>query len=270
MGTRMRIRLIVRSVGSLLLALLGYWLGLAVAGILAPNPVWLCPAFTLMGALGGYAMAVRVVPFPLKRLFTNVKAAPLSTLMVGAAGLILGLIVAALLAVPLSKLPSPLGVGLPFVVAVWAGLSAQIVREGQVFHLLRLNFVQGKSHLRIVPPPRERVLLDTSAIIDGRTADVATTGFVSADLVVPKFVLAELRHIADSSDGARRVRCRRGFEALDRLRLEKGLPFRIAEDATGGEEVDPRFVAIAKAESAAILTTDFNLNRTATSRVCGC
>src|SRR5439155_23453464 len=80
---------------------------------------------------------------------------------------------------------------------------------------------------REVPGPRrdrgagdQRVLLDTSAIIDGRIADVVRSGFVRGTLIVPRFVLAELQYFADSGDASRRERGRRGLEMLARMQKE--------------------------------------------------
>ncbi|MFW5841545.1 MAG: hypothetical protein ACOCZE_13260, partial [Planctomycetota bacterium] len=59
------------------------------------------------------------------------------------------------------------------------------------------------------------ILLDTSVVIDGRIADIAETGILESDLVVPRFVLAELQKIADSSDKLKRNRGRRGLDVLN-------------------------------------------------------
>ena len=108
------------------------------------------------------------------------------------------------------------------------------------------------------------ILVDTSAIIDGRIADMSQTGFVQGTLVIPGFVLDELRHIADSSDSLRRTRGRRGLEVLSKLRKDGDLPVQILDaPLSNGSEVDAELVTLAKAMKAYILTTDFNLNRVA-------
>ena len=108
------------------------------------------------------------------------------------------------------------------------------------------------------------IVVDTSAIIDGRIAEIVETGFIYGTLVVPRFVLDELQHIADSSDTLRRNRGRRGLEILARMQKEPGTPVEIVEDAVPTEtEVDAKLVALALVRSRVILTNDFNLNRVA-------
>lgn len=108
------------------------------------------------------------------------------------------------------------------------------------------------------------MLLDTSAIIDGRIADIVTTGFVSGSLIVPQFVLAELQRIADSSDALRRGRGRRGLEILDQLKNSPFVKFEIIdEDIPKAKNVDDKLVRLAKQFKTKIVTTDFNLNRVA-------
>ena len=109
-----------------------------------------------------------------------------------------------------------------------------------------------------------RILVDTSAIIDGRIADLSQTGFVQGPLIITGFVLDELRHIADSSDGMRRSRGRRGLEILGRLQKDTDVAVQIIDvDDVDDPEVDGKLVKLAKRMKASILTTDFNLNRVA-------
>ena len=115
-------------------------------------------------------------------------------------------------------------------------------------------------------PPREDkcVLLDTSVIIDGRIADVSQTGFISGEMLVPRFILNELQHIADSSDALRRNRGRRGLDMLNRLQKESVVPIRITDmDAEDYREVDDKLIMLAKQLRCPIITNDYNLNRVA-------
>jgi uncharacterized protein YacL len=108
------------------------------------------------------------------------------------------------------------------------------------------------------------IVVDTSAIIDGRIAEIVESGFIYGTLVVPKFVLEELQHIADSSDTLRRNRGRRGLEILNRMQKDSTTPIEILdEDVPEVAEVDAKLVALARVRSKAILTNDFNLNRVA-------
>ncbi|MEO8230575.1 MAG: PIN domain-containing protein, partial [Chloroflexota bacterium] len=108
------------------------------------------------------------------------------------------------------------------------------------------------------------IVVDTSAIIDGRIAEIAESGFIYGTLVVPRFVLDELQHIADSADTLRRNRGRRGLEILARMQKESPTPVEIVDDDFPDiTEVDAKLVALAKRMSGPILTNDFNLNRVA-------
>ncbi len=110
----------------------------------------------------------------------------------------------------------------------------------------------------------DRILVDTSAIIDGRIADISETGFISGMLVVPRFVLEELQHIADSADSMRRNRGRRGLEILQRLQKEPAVTVDITDaDAESIHEVDAKLVKLARQWHCPIITNDFNLNRVA-------
>lgn len=98
-------------------------------------------------------------------------------------------------------------------------------------------------------------------IIDGRIADILDTGFLEGVLVVPLFVLEELQHIADSADVLKRNRGRRGLDILARMQKARKAPLLIYEGEAGEGPVDMRLVKLAKKLGAAILTTDFNLNK---------
>ena len=108
------------------------------------------------------------------------------------------------------------------------------------------------------------LLVDTSAFIDGRIADISKTGFLDGTLLVPRFILNELQHIADSPEAMRRARGRRGLDILNRLQKDSTVPVQISEvDAEDIPEVDGKLVKIARIYKCPIITTDFNLNRVA-------
>lgn len=108
-------------------------------------------------------------------------------------------------------------------------------------------------------------ILDTSAIIDGRVLEVAKTGFLDGTLLIPRFILGELQHIADSADPLRRGRGRRGFEVIDELKkIGDGTKVEVTSlDFPKVRSADDKLVRLAKKLSGRILTTDFNLNRVA-------
>ena len=105
-----------------------------------------------------------------------------------------------------------------------------------------------------------RKYLDTSVIIDGRIADVIKTGFLEGELVVPRFVLAELQHIADSGDGLRRARGRRGLDVLNRLDQKITID---ETDYPDVAEVDVKLLRLCRDKGGVVVTNDYNLNKVA-------
>ena len=107
-------------------------------------------------------------------------------------------------------------------------------------------------------------ILDTSVIIDGRIRDICQTGFIDGIVVIPRFVLNELQHIADSSDPLRRNKGRRGFEILRSLQSNPEIEIEITEeDFPDVQEVDAKLVHLSQKIGAKIITNDFNLNKVA-------
>ena len=133
--------------------------------------------------------------------------------------------------------------------------------------------LRGKDEFNLIVPyvrfvPHEvdvpLVVVDTSVLIDGRIARVCEAGFLTAALVIPRFVLDELRAVADSSDPHKQARGRRGLEVLNELRKIKHLDIRITEsEVTKREDVDAKLVFLAQSMRAKILTTDYNLAKMA-------
>ncbi|OGY24421.1 MAG: hypothetical protein A2172_01780 [Candidatus Woykebacteria bacterium RBG_13_40_15] len=109
------------------------------------------------------------------------------------------------------------------------------------------------------------IVVDTSVLIDGRIAEVAESGFLSGTLIVPRFILSELQHIADASDALRRGKGRRGLEVLEQLKKSKWIKTVIYTGNPPDEKnIDDKILGLAKGLKARILTTDFNLNKVAT------
>jgi uncharacterized protein YacL len=178
-------------------------------------------------------------------------------------GLILGLIMAKL-------------VGDAFSLAAMDADTLSRIRVGLTLIFCYLGMVmalRGKDEFNIIIPyvrlrrqdqGSDIILLDTSAIIDGRIVDICKTRFLGGRLVIPKFVLRELQQIADSTDPIKRQRGRRGLEILNNIQKEPGLDISInEEDFADMTEVDAKLVRLAKLMDAKILTVDFNLNRVA-------
>jgi uncharacterized protein YacL len=140
-------------------------------------------------------------------------------------------------------------------------------------YLATVIALRGKDEFNLVIPyvrfvPQEvdipLVVVDTSALIDGRIARVFESGFLTAALVIPRFVLAELQAVADSSDPHKQARGRRGLEVLGELRKVKNIDLRIHEsDVVKRDEVDAKLVFLAHSMRAKLLTTDYNLAKMA-------
>lgn len=108
------------------------------------------------------------------------------------------------------------------------------------------------------------VILDTSAIIDGRIADVFQTRIIKVPIILPKFVLSELQRVADSSDKIKRSRGRRGLDILKRIQNDPEMTVIIHDEELDEiREVDDKLIKLAKILEARIITTDFNLNKVA-------
>lgn len=197
-------------------------------------------------------------------------------LVFGLSGAIIGLLLGALASVPLSNLPSPIGRTLPIAVSVvLTFVMMGVMNSRQSALLAMMPFLNVKNpaapaasvDATVAPGSTSQlpqILVDTSVIIDGRIADIATAGFVPGRLSVPRFVLAELQNIADSDDAMRRGRGRRGLDVLNTLRELPDVEITIIEDdAPEIREVDAKLVALAQRFGCDVLTTDYNLNRVA-------
>ncbi len=259
----MSLELILRIVVLLVGGLLGWQVGGSLKGLVGTAYARFSPpAVAILGAaLGGmFALDVTVRPFNAIRL--RIRQIPARYLVTGLVGLVVGLIISALLALPLSLLPGPLGEVLPFVSALLfstLGITTMVMREKDILAMVRrLTSREG------VGGQDEIILVDTSVIIDGRIADICSTGFISGTLVVPRFILNELQHIADSPDVLRRNRGRRGLEILSRLQKDTETSVEISEiDVEGVREVDSKLVKLARDMDCSIMTNDYNLNSVA-------
>ncbi|GGG06849.1 PIN/TRAM domain-containing protein [Paenibacillus abyssi] len=222
-----------------------------------------------LGAFCGLAAAT-LLAGPVVRFMQQgtERAAGLPTveLVSGAAGLIGGLAVSALLYPALSGL-SGVWLFVPAVMTLffgYMGLRIGLLKKDE----LAIGYSAYMS-TRIAKEPEqeeswfeEHKILDTSVIIDGRIADICKTGFIEGTLVIPEFVLEELQHIADSSDLLKRNRGRRGLDILNKIQKELDVRVLIYEgDFEEIGEVDSKLVKLAKVLRGKVVTNDFNLNK---------
>jgi uncharacterized protein YacL len=243
-------------------------------------------------AAGSALLAFIITPYITVVPYRWMREAAASDLVAAVIGLIVGLIISFLIDIPLANLPAIWGRILPFVgtaVCGSLGVALAVQRKNDLAHLFQTGFIARRTRERERDEERERdnkdrdkgkdrdkersstqvqpvtqILLDTSAIIDGRIADISQTGFVSGALLVPRFVLNELQRIADSADTMRRNRGRRGLEMLNRLQKDATVPIEITDaDIEEVAEVDGKLVQMARNLHCPIITNDFNLNRVA-------
>lgn len=240
--------------------------------------VGLALALALAGGVLGWQMGlywVRLAAGAVRGLEQRVARVPAVDVLAGGLGSLLGLVMAFFLAASLARIPW-VGRFLPAVVSLalgWLG-GAVFIRRREEW----LRLIQGRGHVaaRAAPLDQSAVaghgemphgrpkVLDTSAIIDGRVAELYRTGFLEGQFIVSTAVLDELRHIADSSDAVRRQRGRHGLDVLSALRRELGAPVVITDrDPAPDLEVDNRLVLLAKELGAQVVTTDYNLNKVA-------
>ncbi len=267
----MSVEFILRIIGMIVMAIGGGYWGYAISqitptdsGVVIRNTVLM----VLVGALAGLILTPYLTTRPARALRSLLGRLAAETLFAGLTGLVVGLLTAALLAFPLSMLPDPLGSILPFVGVLifgYFGVSLFVMRQGDIMGLLgtlsgRSEGGSGSSWTNL----NRTILLDTSVIIDGRVSDIAKTGFLPGTLLIPRFVLNELQYIADSPDGLRRQRGRRGMEVLSELQKLPNILVRISDiDVEGVREVDDKLVVLGKQLKSPVLTNDYNLNRVA-------
>ena len=196
-----------------------------------------------------------------KRVERAVQARSAGELTMAAIGLLIGLLVSALLYFPVHTLPY-IGKWLLLPLFMILGYTFAAVAAKKHRGILRLVGVHAVEPGVEGAAAEFTTLVDTSAIIDGRIADIVRTGFLAGELVVPEFVLKELQQVADSADPLKRNRGRRGLEVVQDLRSSVRVT---TPDVDFPEvpEVDAKLLKLAKQRSMRILTTDYNLNRVA-------
>ncbi len=264
----MSFEFILRIIGMVVLAIAGGYWGFSLARFTPDEAGRTTLTFSLIGALAGLILTPYITTRPARTLRSMLGRLAAESLFAGMTGLVVGLLIAALLAFPLSLLPEPFSQILPFLgvlIFSYFGISLFVMRQGDIMGLLSAlsgrNEGGGSSSWTNL---NRTILLDTSVIIDGRVADIAKTGFLPGTLLIPRFVLNELQYIADSPDGMRRQRGRRGMEVLAELQKLPSILVRISDiNVEGVREVDDKLIVLGKQLKSPVLTNDYNLNRIA-------
>jgi uncharacterized protein YacL len=224
----------------------GAWAAIVVAGVLVG---------LLLGGLLGRLLRDRM-----RAIDRAADRRSAAELIVGALGLVVGLVAAALAGVAVAQLPIIGPYLLLPVVLVVAYVFSRVAARKHV-DILRLVGIRSRGG----SDRSTTRLIDTSAIIDGRLVDVLRTRFLSGTIVIPDFVLEELQKVADSADALKRARGRRGLEIVEELKAASngGFSVRPGGEMEGVDGVDAKLVRMAQDVGASIVTTDYNLNKVA-------
>lgn len=192
---------------------------------------------------------------------------PALEIILGVVGLVVGFFIAYLLSRILVEIPYGIGVllsALSYLVLGYLGIKV-ITRKTDDFKNISDNFKKPNlKEKNIQVKGAKPKILDTSVIIDGRISDICNTGFVEGPLVIPVFVLNELQHIADSADGLKRNRGRRGLDIIKKMQNELEMEIIIEEkDFEEVSEVDTKLLKLTQFLNGKVVTNDYNLNKVA-------
>lgn len=209
----------------------------------------------IIGLFIGFLVALFVI-----QIEESIRKVSLRIIFGGVVGMIVGLLIAVMMAYGLNFVSLERQQVVPWIYALLTGIMAYLgllIGSKKIEEFSFFGFGQSKD-------TGDHRVLDTSVIIDGRIADISETGFLQGNLIVPRFVLDELQHIADSSDSMKRSRGRRGLDVLNRMQRGAGINIEIMDqDFPKLKGVDAKLVALAKKMNAKIITNDFNLNKVA-------
>ncbi|MCA9390383.1 TRAM domain-containing protein [candidate division WWE3 bacterium] len=219
---------------------------------------------------------MKIIPNTIRSITNKIQ---LSSVIVVTIGLILGLLIGALLSVPIGdlewKFAGQLSLGLSitstlfFTVLFYFQKESLISAFNEYWPIGKTNTAASKKKKKKISRkmvPLTALFLDSSAIIDGRIADIARTGFLEGELIVTSDILGEIKRIADSKEPLRKQRGRRALDILDEMRKAKHIPFKVIKTNNKeleGLDVDDRLVHTASNHKGKILTTDYNLHKKA-------
>lgn len=274
----------MKKVYTTLLAVIGFGIGSSVLTklwkILGFNHSTILTSKIVNGTFGAIIFIILAVlsydrfTKSIKHLEKLINDKSLPDLILSSLSIIVGLILGALISVPLYSIKiAYLNTILPALVMLVLGYLGYKVgtAKTKVEELKKMVTTRNNTKKEETSEILERraddhfrkyKILDTSVIIDGRIYDVAKTGFLEGVLLIPNFVLYELQYIADSGDSMKRVRGRRGLDILNSLQKEEGISVEMYEgDFEDIQEVDSKLIKLAKLLDGIVVTNDFNLNK---------
>ena len=265
-----------------LITLLGAGLGAALAAVMLVflrdsypvfaetlyAPALLYIGWGLIGAVIFYLCANWFIRYTMQFIASSEKhleKMSFQQIVFTATGLVVGLIVAALISMLILAAGASM-ITISFSAITYVVLGTLGMRTGYRRYkdgkTLFPRWRDGDAAAESDAPVLTRKILDTSVIIDGRVLDIVKTGFLEGQLVVPQFVLAELRHIADSGDQLRRARGRRGLDVLQKLQKETSVMVD-ETDYPDVAEVDVKLLRLCRDQGGTVVTNDYNLNKVA-------
>ena len=273
---------LLNKIFKVIIGLLGVLLGFGIVTILKTQEILNIPSIGLMNIsiYVGVSLLFGLIFFTLSSKIINqakriivlieseIQNVPTSDIALGSIGLIVGLVIAYLVSQPLYNL-GVLGVVISIVLYGMLGyFGIKIATKnrddiagaiGNLSNARRGSKEKGRTSYKSCPK-----ILDTSVIIDGRIADICKTGFIEGPLIIPVFVLEELQHIADSSDGLKRNRGRRGLDILNIIQKELDIEIIIHDKKFEDvQEVDSKLLKLTQFLKGKIITNDYNLNKVA-------
>lgn len=283
---------IFRFVLTVVGALLGYGIYFLCRTWLISSGITIEDRFTPMQQLGAgiiFAIIFGIIFFRLTpaikhsgvkmadNIENDLRGVSANDIVVGTIGLILGFLIALLVAQIYNAVITDkyMNAALTIVTYLFMGYVGVVIGTKKGKELINVFTSSGKrnqpndnifsrgSRKKLEGSPK---ILDTSVIIDGRIAEIMKTGFIEGQIVIPEFVLVELRHIADSSDSLKRVRGRRGLDILNKIQTDYGIEIYNTDNEKSLKEipeVDVKLLKLAQLINGKVVTNDFNLNKVA-------
>ncbi|MDQ0508132.1 uncharacterized protein YacL [Peptoniphilus ivorii] len=213
-----------------------------------------------------YRWVDRLIVFAEARM----KDLPAGDILWGVAGLVIGMVLAYLVSIPVYRLDiafigSLLSLFIYIIFGI-LGIRIMLFKREEIATSLK-NFISAKEMPKLKSGERKAAMakiLDSSVIIDGRISDILALGFLEGPIVVPTFVVAELQLIADSADGMKRTRGRKGLDAIRKMQEDDKLEIVVSErDYPEAHDVDAKLLKMAKEVKGMVVTNDYNLNKVA-------
>ncbi|WP_188453936.1 PIN/TRAM domain-containing protein [Virgibacillus oceani] len=195
---------------------------------------------------------------------------PVTNVLCGSIGLILGLSLAFLITSPLKEMSiGVVNTVFPIFLTLlfgYLGFQVGFKKKNDIINLLPALELNDTKNTKIGVESKKELqrkvkILDTGAILDGRIEEICKTGFLEGTLVIPEFVLEEVQHVADSSEPIKRNRGRKGLDTLNRIQKELELQVEIYEGGFNEIKAVDRFVKLAKLLNGTVVTNDSNLNK---------